>query len=360
MQERRRKVLKAGFGACAAAAAAVAAPAIAQGKRELKMVLGWPRNSPGNGTAIERFAQNVTKATDGRITFRIYGANELVPVLGMFDAVSKGAVDVANSTGYYWTGKSKAYNFFSTVPFGMLPMEHFAWLTYGGGQKLWDELNAPHDLKSLPLSQTGAQMGGWYRKEVKGLADLKGLKARYPGFGGEILKTLGATPVLMPLGEVFPALQSGALDAAELATPWFDMGFGLYKVAKFYSSPGVHEPGHTLELMFNKKVWDSLSPSDQTLITIAAHAELMHSEAEVLANDPEALDQLTGKYGVQLRTFPDDVLRAMQKAAAEIIPAAVAEDPMAKKVYESYASFQKKVQPRGILMPGAVWRMRSL
>ncbi|MCC6379837.1 MAG: TRAP transporter substrate-binding protein [Burkholderiales bacterium] len=360
MQERRRKVLKAGFGACAAAAAAVAAPAIAQGKRELKMVLGWPRNSPGNGTAIERFAQNVTKATDGRITFRIYGANELVPVLGMFDAVSKGAVDVANSTGYYWTGKSKAYNFFSTVPFGMLPMEHFAWLTYGGGQKLWDELNAPHDLKSLPLSQTGAQMGGWYRKEVKGLADLKGLKARYPGFGGEILKTLGATPVLMPLGEVFPALQSGALDAAELATPWFDMGFGLYKVAKFYYSPGFHEPGHTLELMFNKKVWDSLSPSDQTLITIAAHAELMHSEAEVLANDPEALDQLTGKYGVQLRTFPDDVLRAMQKAAAEIIPAAVAEDPMAKKVYESYASFQKKVQPRGILMPGAVWRMRSL
>ena len=360
MQERRRKVLKAGFGACAAAAAAVAAPAIAQGKRELKMVLGWPRNSPGNGTAIERFAQNVTKATDGRITFRIYGANELVPVLGMFDAVSKGAVDVANSTGYYWTGKSKAYNFFSTVPFGMLPMEHFAWLTYGGGQKLWDELNAPHDLKSLPLSQTGAQMGGWYRKEVKGLADLKGLKARYPGFGGEILKTLGATPVLMPLGEVFPALQSGALDAAELATPWFDMGFGLYKVAKFYYSPGFHEPGHTLELMFNKKVWDSLSPSDQTLITIAAHAELMHSEAEGLANDPEALDQLTGKYGVQLRTFPDDVLRAMQKAAAEIIPAAVAEDPMAKKVYESYASFQKKVQPRGILMPGAVWRMRSL
>lgn len=358
MEQGKRTLLKAGLAATTAAA--FSAPAIAQGKRELKMVLGWPRHSPGNGTAIERFAQNVSKATDGRITFRIYGANELVPVLGMFDAVSSGAVDVANSTGYYWTGKSKAYNFFSTVPFGMLPMEHFAWLTYGGGQKLWDELNGQYGMKSLPLSQTGAQMGGWYRKEVKGLADMKGLKARYPGFGGEILKALGATPVLMPLGEVFPAMQSGALDAAELATPWFDMGYGLYKVAKFYYSPGFHEPGHTLDLMFNKKVWDSLSPSDQTLITLAAHAELIESEAEVLANDPEALEQLTSKFGVQLRSFSDDILRAMQKAAAEIIPAAVAGDPMAKKVYESYSGFQKKVLARGLLMPGAVWQMRRL
>lgn len=358
MERRRRTLLKTGLAV--GAAGAFASPAVAQGKRELKMVLGWPRNSPGNGTAIERFAQNVAKATDGRLTFRIYGANELVPVLGMFDAVSSGAVDCANSTGYYWTGKSKAYNFFSTVPFGMLPMEHFAWLTYGGGQKLWDELNAPHGLKSLPLSQTGAQMGGWYRKEVNSLADMKGLKARYPGFGGEILKALGATPVLMPLGEVFPALQSGALDAAELATPWFDMGYGLFKAAKYYYSPGFHEPGHTLELMFNKKVWESLSSADQALVTLAAHAELLHSEAEVLANDPEALEQLTGKFGVQLRTFPEEILRAMQKAAAEIIPAAVAGDPMAKKIFESYSAFQKKVQPRGLLMPGAVWQMRRL
>lgn len=357
MEQGRRTLLQAGL---AAGAAGFAAPAIAQGKRELKMVLGWPRHSPGNGTAIERFAQNVAKATDGRITFRIYGANELVPVLGMFDAVSSGAVDVANSTGYYWTGKSKAYNFFSTVPFGMLPMEHFAWLTYGGGQKLWDELNGQFGMKSLPLSQTGAQMGGWYRKEVKALADMKGLKARYPGFGGEILKALGATPVLMPLGEVFPAMQSGALDAAELATPWFDMGYGLYKVAKFYYSPGFHEPGHTLDLMFNRKVWDSLSPADQSLITLAAHAELLASEGEVLANDPEALEQLTGKFGVQLRTFSDDILRAMQKAAGEIIPAGVASDPMAKKVYDSYSAFQKKVLARGLLMPGAVWQMRRL
>lgn len=358
MERRRRTLLKTGLAV--GAVGAFAAPAVAQGKRELKMVLGWPRNSPGNGTAIERFAQNVAKATDGRLTFRIYGANELVPVLGMFDAVASGAVDCANSTGYYWTGKSKAYNFFSTVPFGMLPMEHFAWLTYGGGQKLWDELNAPHGLKSLPLSQTGAQMGGWYRKEVNSLADMKGLKARYPGFGGEILKALGATPVLMPLGEVFPALQSGALDAAELATPWFDMGYGLFKAAKYYYSPGFHEPGHTLELMFNKKVWDSLGAADQSLLTLAAHAELLHSEAEVLANDPDALEQLTGKFGVQLRAFPDDILRAMQKAAAEIIPAAVAGDPMAKKIFESYSAFQKKVQPRGLLMPGAVWQMRRL
>jgi TRAP-type mannitol/chloroaromatic compound transport system substrate-binding protein len=358
MERGRRTLLQSGLAA--GAMVTFPAPAIAQGRRELKMVLGWPRHSPGNGTAIERFAQNVAKATDGRITFRIYGANELVPVLGMFDAVQSGAVDVANSTGYYWTGKSKAYNFFSTVPFGMLPMEHQAWLAYGGGQKLWDELNGQYGLKSLPLSQTGAQMGGWYRKEVKGLADMKGLKARYPGFGGEILKTLGATPVLMPLGEVFPAMQSGALDAAELATPWFDMGYGLYKVAKYYYSPGFHEPGHTLELMFNRKVWDSLGAADQTLITLAAQAELMSSEAEVLANDPEALEQLTGKYGVQLRTFPDDILRAMQKAANEIIPAAVSEDPVARKVYDSYAAFQKKVTPRGLLMVGSVWRMRAL
>jgi TRAP-type mannitol/chloroaromatic compound transport system substrate-binding protein len=358
MKSCKRTLLKSGLAV--AGLSAMSAPAVGQQKRELKMVLGWPRNSPGNGTAIERFAKNVTAATDGRITFRIYGANELVPVLGMFDAVSTGAVDVANSTAYYWTGKSKAYNFFSTVPFGMLPAEHFAWLTYGGGQQLWDELNAPHGLKALPLSQTGAQMGGWYRKEVNGLADMKGLKARYPGFGGEILRSIGATPVLMPLGEVFPALQSGALDAAELATPWFDMGYGLYKVAKFYYSPGFHEPGHTLELLFNRKVWDSFSAADQTLITLAAHAELLHAEAEVLANDAAALDQLTGKFGVQLRTFPDDILRAMKKAASEIVPAAVADDPMSRKIHDSYSAFQKKCLPRGLLMPGAVWQMRRL
>jgi TRAP-type mannitol/chloroaromatic compound transport system substrate-binding protein len=357
MEQGRRNLLTSGV---AVAAAACAAPAIAQGKRELKLVLGWPRNAPGNGTSVERFAKNVAQATDGRITFRIYGANELVPPLGMFDAVSKGAVDVAHSTAYYWTGKSKAYNFFSTVPFGMLPMEHFAWLTHGGGQQLWDELNAPHDLKCLPVNQTGAQMGGWFRKEVAGLGDMKGLKVRYPGFGGEIMKALGATPVLMPLGEVFPAMQSGALDAAELATPWFDMGYGLYKVAKFYYSPGFHEPGHTLELMFNKKVWDSLSPADQETIRLAAQAQILQSEAEVIANDPAALDQLTGKFGVTLKAFPDDILRAMQKAASEIIPAAVADDPMARKIYESYAGFQKSVLKRGLLMPGAVWRLRQL
>ena len=150
----------------------------------------------------------------------------------------------------------------------------------------------------------------------------------------------------MALGEVFPALQSGALDAAELATPWFDMGYGLFKAAKYYYSPGFHEPGHTLELMFNKKVWDSLSPADQETIRLAAQAQILQSEAEVIANDPAALDQLTGKFGVALKAFPDDILRAMQKAASEIIPAAVADDPMARKIYESYAGFQKSVLKR--------------
>jgi len=242
MNNPRRSVLRG--AALAAAAGTLAAPAIAQSKRELKMVLGWPRRAPGNGTALERFAQNVATATDGRLTFRIYGANELVPVLGMFDAVAGGAADVANSTAYYWTGKSKAFNFFSTVPFGMLPMEHYAWLIYGGGQELWDELNAQHGLKSLPLSQTGPQMGGWFRAEAESLAALKGLKVRFPGFGGDILRALGATPVLMPLGEVFPALQSGALDAAEFATPGSTWDSACTRsrsttTAQDFTSPGI-------------------------------------------------------------------------------------------------------------------------
>jgi len=355
----RRKLLKTAL-AGGMATAAVAAPAIAQSKQKLTMVLGWPRNAPGNGTALERFANAVTTASDGRITFDIYGANELVPVLEMFDAVASGAADVANSTGYYWTGKSKAYNFFSTVPFGMLPQEHFAWLLWGGGQELWDEVNAPHGLKSLPISQTGPQMGGWYLNEVNSLEDLKGLNVRYPGFGGEIMKALGATPVLMPLGEVFPALQSGALDAAELATPWFDMGFGLYKVCKNYYSPGFHEPGHTLELLFNKGVWDGFSDADRALITAAAHAELVHSQAEVTANDPAALERLKTEFGVTVRRFPDDMLRAMRVAADEIIPAAVADDPVANKVWQSYSAFQQSVLERGLIMDGAVWQMRAL
>lgn len=341
----RRNFLKtaavAGAAAAGAAASSLPKPAIAQGKRELKMVMTWPKNSPGLGTSAQRIADRITALSEGRLTVKLYGAGELVPAFQSFDAVSAGDADIYHAAEYYWQGKSKGYNFMTAVPYGMTGMETHAWIRYGGGQELWDELAAGFNLKGFPVASTGVQMGGWFRKDINTVDDFKGLKMRMPGLGGEVLRGLGANPINLPVGEIYPALQSGAIDATEWVGPWHDLAFGFYKVTKKYYYPGFHEPGTVASVGVNKTLFDGLSKADQQIIQIVCEAEAHTQSAEFNARNQGSLDTLTGKHGVELKRYSDELLADVRKVALDVISTVGNSDPLTKKIFDSYSAYQK-------------------
>ncbi|MBF0247173.1 MAG: TRAP transporter substrate-binding protein [Alphaproteobacteria bacterium] len=321
---------------------ALAAPAVVKKTRELRMVTTWPKGFPGVGTGAQRLADAITAMSDGAITIKLYSAGELVPALESFDAVSNGTADMYHGAEYYWQGKSKAFNFFTAVPFGHTANENDAWLNYGGGQALWDELSAQFNIKGFAAGNTGVQMAGWYNKEINTTEDYQGLKIRMPGLGGEVLSHLGAASVTMAGGDIFPALQSGTIDATEWIGPWNDLAMGFYKVAKFYYYPGFHEPGSTLSAGINKTVWDSLSTSEQALIAHACASANNNMLAEYNANNGDALNTLVTQHKVQLRRMSDDILKAIADASSDVLASVAATDDATRKVYDSFMDFRKK------------------
>jgi TRAP-type mannitol/chloroaromatic compound transport system substrate-binding protein len=323
------------------AAAAVAAPAVAQAKRQLKMVTTWPPNYPGLGTSANRLAQRVADLTDGAITIKVYAANELVGAFEAFDAVSNGAADMYHGAEYYWQGKSPAYNFFTAVPFGLTAAEFNAWIYHGGGQKLWDEVAAPFKIKPLQACNTGVQMGGWFNREITKLDDLKGLKMRIPGLGGEVMRRLGATPLTLAGGEIFEALGKRTIDATEWVGPWNDLAFGFHRAAKFYYWPGWHEPGSALALGVNLGVWTSLTKQQRAAFETAALAETTFSLAEFNTQNAVALKTLLERHKVQLRRFPNDVLTALGKVSGQVLKEAAAKDALTKRVFDSFMAARK-------------------
>lgn len=334
--KRRSFLAGAGVAAATVAASTLAAPAIAQGKRELKMVTTWPKNFPGLGTAAQRMADAVTEMTDGDLTIRLFAAGELVPPFQSFDAVASGNADMYHGAEYYWQGKSVAFNFFAAVPYGMTADELHAWIYWGGGQELWDKLAAPFKIKGFACGNTGVQMGGWFNKEINTVEDLKGLKFRMPGLGGEVLRRLGAAVVNLPGGEIYPALQSGAIDGTEWVGPWNDLAFGFYKVTKFYYYPGFHEPGTATSLGINLDVWESFTPAQKAIVQSAAMAESNRSLAEFNAKNGDSLQALLNQHGVQLKKFSDDVLNAIGVASGEVMAELASADDITKEVYESF------------------------
>ena len=336
---KRRNFLtgSAAAGAAAAAAAALPAPAISQGVMEWRMVTSWPKGLPGLGTGAQRCAESIEKLTEGKIKVKVYAGGELVPALGCFDAVSDGTAELGHDASYYHLGKSPGCAFFCTVPFGMLPHEMNAWMYWGDGQALWDELYAGFNLKAMPAGNTGTQMAGWFRKPIKSVADLKGLKMRIPGQGGIVMGKLGVTNVLLPGGEIFTNLQSGNIDATEWVGPYNDLSMGFYQVAKYYYWPGFHEPGPTLELMINKEKWDGLTPFLQAAIQAAAAQENVNMLAEFDARSGPALQELIQKHEVKLERMPRDVLEAQGAAAGELMEEMLASsDPMVSKITSSF------------------------
>jgi TRAP-type mannitol/chloroaromatic compound transport system substrate-binding protein len=358
---KRRKFLQgAAAGGVAAAAATVSAPAISQGIRQLKMVTTWPKNFPGLGTGAERLAHRITTMSGGKLQVKVYAAGELVPPFQSFDAVSQGQAEMSHSASYYWQGKSPAFNFFTAMPYGFTAAEHYAWMLWGDGHKLWTELCDNFNLVPFMRASTGVQMGGWYRKEVNSLDDFKGLKFRMPGLGGEVLRKLGATVVNLPGGEIFPALQAGTIDGTEWVGPFNDLAFGFYKVAKYYYWPGFHEPCTTGEVLVNKKVWASLSKEHQEIIAVAVQAEATIELAEFTYKSGDSLEALLNKHGVQLRKYNDDLLRSFGAASKEVIAEIGNKDPLTKKVYDSYMASLKKLSGWSALGEQGYMNARSL
>ena len=343
--KRRKFVTSAATGGLATGAAVAAsfpAPAIAQGTRQLKMVTTWPKNFPGLGTGAENLAKRITAMSDGALDVKVFAAGELVPPFESFDAVSSGNAEMSHSVSYYWQGKTPAFNFFATVPFGLTATEQAAWIAYGGGQELWDEVCADFNVKPFPRASTGVQMGGWFNKEINSLDDFQGLKFRMPGLGGEVLRRLGAAVVNLPGGEIFPALQAGTIDGTEWVGPWNDLAFGFYKVAKFYYGPGFHEPATTGEVLLNKAVWEDMSDSEKALIEAAIQAEAWREFAEYNATNADSLKTLLDEHGVQLRSFTPELFAEIRKVSAEVVAEVGATDEATKKVYDSYMAFQEK------------------
>ena len=345
MALRRRQFLTtAAAGSTALAASSLAKPAVAQERRlEWKMVTSWPKGLPGLQTGAERLAQRIEQLSNGRIKVTVYAAGELVPALQVLDAVSNGTAEMGHDAAYYHIGKAPAAGFFTAVPFGMNAQELNGWVYFGGGQELWDELYAPFGIKAFLSGNTGVQMGGWFRKEIKSPADLKGLKFRMPGQGGQVLTRLGVTVVTLPGGEIFQNLQSGAIDATEWVGPYNDLSLGFYKVAKFYYWPGFHEPGSGLQCTINTTKWNALSPELQQVIATACSAENDQTLAEFNGRSGAALAALVREHGVQLRQFPKSVLTAYGQASGELMQDLYDQgDGITKKICASYFKFRKE------------------
>lgn len=309
-----------------------------------KLVTSWPKNFPGLGTAPERFAEQVEQLSGGRLTIKVYGAGELVPALQVFDAVSQGTAEMGHSGAYYWKGKASAAQFFTSVPFGLTAQEMNGWIQYGGGQALWEEVYAPFNLLPLPGGNTGVQMGGWFNKEINSVDDLKGLKMRIPGLGGEVLARAGGTPVTLPGGEIFTSLQTGTIDATEWVGPYNDLAFGLYKVAEHYYYPGWHEPGSMMEFTINKDAFAELPADLQAIVRITAKAINEDMLAEYTTRNQAALIELKEKHGVDVREFPADVLDKLQTLSDEVVAEVAGVDPLSQKVYDSYKAYRDQVK----------------
>ena len=308
------------------------------------LVTTWPKNYPGLGMAPERFSVLVEEMSRGQLKVKVYGAGELVPAMGVFDAVSSGSVEMGHGGAYYWKGKVPAAQFFAGVPFGFTADEINAWVYRGGGLELWEELYKPFNMKPLPGGNTGTQMFGWFNKEINSLDDIKGLKMRFPGFGGEVFKRAGGVPVNIPGGELYTAMQTGTIDAVEWVGPYNDLAFGFQQVAKYYYYPGWHEPGSMLEFTINIEAWDSLPSHLQSIVSTAAKAVNQDLLNEYNASNNRALQDLIKNHNVQLRELPKDVINEFRSISEEILETSAANDPAVNKVYQSFKKFLAEVK----------------
>ncbi len=324
------------------------------------LVTTWPKNYPGLGMAPERFANLVDEMSEGRLKIKVFGAGELVPAMGVFDAVSNGSAEMGHGGAYYWKGKIPAAQFFAGVPFGLTADEINAWVNRGGPQELWQDLYRPFNLLPLPGGNTGTQMFGWFNKEIKSLEDIRGLKMRIPGIGGEVFQRAGGVPVNIPGGELYTALQTGTIDATEWVGPYNDLAFGFHQIADYYYYPGWHEPGSMLEFMINLDAWNKLPETLKVIVKTAAQAVNQDLLDEYTAMNNKALQELVSKYGVNLLPLPEEVLKEFKDISETVLDELAAEDTEFKKVYEHFKEFKNNVTNYHNISEDAFVKIRSI
>ncbi len=315
-----------------------------QKKYNWKMVTTWPPNFPVLGEACQLFADWVDQMSLGQMKIKVYGAGELIPGLEVFDAVSSGAAEMGNGAAYYWAGKSPATQFFAAVPFGMNAQQMNAWIYSGGGLALWQELYKKFGLIAFPAGNTTMQMGGWFNKEINTIDDFKGLKMRIPGLGGKVLTKAGGTAVLSSGNEIYTNLERGVIDATEWIGPYHDYVMGFHKIAKYYYSPGWHEPGSVLENMFNLKEFEALPAHLKVILESASARMNLWVISEFEAKNNEYLNKKKAEKGVELRKFSPEILQILKKYTDEVLHEMAATDSFTKKVYDSFNTFRNDIK----------------
>ncbi|MBK7899320.1 MAG: TRAP transporter substrate-binding protein [Betaproteobacteria bacterium] len=340
--QRRDFLKKATVGAAAGAAATVAAPAIANELPSIKWRLtsSFPKSLDTIFGGAEVLANRLRAMTNGKFDIRVFAGGEIVPGLQALDAAQQGTVEVCHTCSYYYVGKDKTFGFGTALPFGMNYRQMNAWIYYGGGQKLLDEFYSNYNVVSFAGGNTGTQMGGWFRKEIKTLADVKGLKIRIAGLGGNVYAALGAVPQQIAGGDIYPALEKGTIDAAEWVGPYDDEKLGFYKVAKNYYYPGWWEPGPVIHFFVNKKEWDKLPKEYQEAFQAAAYESNVTMMAEYDHKNPAALSKLL-QNGVKLRAYSDEILKAARKAALQLYADESNANPAFKKIYTEWDKYRK-------------------
>lgn len=310
-----------------------------------KMVTTWPKNYPGLGTSAEFFASEVARMSNDRLRIRVYGAGEMVPAMEVFDTVSRGTAEMGHSAAYYWRGKTPVADLFTATPFVLNAQQMNAWLHFGGGLELWREAYESFNLIPFAAGNTGVQMAGWFNREINSLADLRGLKMRIPGLGGEVLSRLGVETVNLPGGELYTSMQTGVIDALEWVGPYNDQAFGFHQVARYLYYPGWQEPSAAMEIIVNKKAFESLPPDLQAIVEVAARATNQRVLDEYTARNAISLRDLVENHGVELRRLPDDVLIELRKTSDAVLDALAARNPLAQRVLDSQRAFQEKALP---------------
>lgn len=347
--DRRSFIKKAGV-AGSVGAAALATPAIAQGIREMTIVSTWPRDFPGLGISAQRLVARIAQLSDGKIQTKYFAAGERVAPFDSFDEVRNGNSNAYIAADYYWKGKHPGFAYFTAVPFGMTTPEWNAWIKFGGGQALWDELSGEFGLKAFTCGGTGTQAGGWFNKEINSAEDLKGLKMRIPGLGGDVMAKLGASPVSLPGGQIYENLVSGSIDATEWVGPFNDYFMKFYEAAKFYYTAGMHEPGGGLAFGMNKAWFDGLSDWEKAVIEAACMEEHAAQVEEAIAKNGEYLNKMVAENGVETKEFNDDVWDAFGEAAAEVYEETRAHSDLAKRIDEAYTAAMREM---------ASWRSKA-
>lgn len=354
------------FGTTAAAgvgavSGTLAAPAFAQGKRELTMVMAWPHNFPGLASIAYNWAKAVEELTDGRITVKVNAAGELVGAFEVFDAVGQGTADAYHASPMFLAGKWQAATFFGLVPFGLNAMEHCAWMYHGGGQELQNK--AYRDLlgiQAFTCGHTGTQMAGWFNKEINSLEDFQGIKMRASGIAGEVMRRAGASAVMIPPQEIFTSLQAGAVDAVELCCAWLDSANGFHQHTKYYYTPGWQEVNSAGEIGINADLFDDLNKHDQLIMEHAARSANSINIGEWPYFNAKAMNTLRNEHNVDVRSYPDDVIIELAKVSQVVASELALSDDYAAEIYASWKAYRDEAMEYSVLVDYPMYHARKL